>query len=53
MKPVIKMIIKLKIDFRKLIVLFEYFFIRWKSNKKRNAIDENFYTDGESDHTEN
>ena len=53
MKPVVKMIIKLRIDFRRLVVLFEYYFIRWKNNKKSKFIDENFDGDGdgESDHS--
>ena len=53
MKPVVKMIIKLKIDFRRLVVLFEYYFIRWKNNKKQNTFDENIENYDESDHTEN
>ena len=53
MKPVVKMIIKLKIDFRRLVILFEYYFLRWKNNKKSNFIEENFDTDDESDCTEN
>jgi len=51
MKPVVKMIIKLKIDFRRLVVLFEYFFIRWKNKKNPNSFDENLENYGESDHS--
>ena len=51
MKPVVKMIIKLKIDFRRLVILFEYYFLRWKSNKKQNTFGENFEDYDESDHS--
>ncbi|PCH65230.1 MAG: hypothetical protein COC01_10055 [Bacteroidetes bacterium] len=42
MKNVIKMILKLKIDVRKLIILLEYFFIK-KSDRKK--CDDKFFDD--------